>query len=127
MNIKKPKTTIPKNISDYKILEQKNPGDLSAWVKHNIKRGWRPFGDLKISNGRYIQAMIKYNQDIFTPLSGKELAKMLDVSTATISQAAHKDHLCKGYPIAEWARVDKREKIDFFAVPADIYKEFRNK
>jgi hypothetical protein len=57
-------------------------------------------------------------------IEAKELAKMLDVTPSAISYATKKDHLCKGYPVAEWADRTSRGRVNGYRVPENIYMEF---
>jgi hypothetical protein len=61
------------------------------------------------------------NLNDFNSLNGKELADLLDVSPASLSGAAKKDHLCKGEPVAEWAVRNERGKLLSYEVPGDVY------
>jgi hypothetical protein len=56
-------------------------------------------------------------------LKAIELAELLGVAQATVSGAAINDHLCSGYPVAEWAEKNVRGRILGYDVPDEVYQE----
>lgn len=60
-------------------------------------------------------------------LSGKDLAKLLDVAPATLSEAASKGYECKGYNIEAWAVKNEKGRVKYYAVPLSILQNGINK
>lgn len=50
------------NIKDYVVVQQQvyNTDEFEAMVRMFIREGWQPFGSPAVSDGRMIQAMVKY-------------------------------------------------------------------
>lgn len=51
--------------------------------------------------------------------SGKELAEILDVAPATLSQAAKNGHRCKGHPVSQWAVRNENGRLLHYEVPEE--------
>lgn len=56
-------------------------------------------------------------------LTGAELAEILDVAPATLSEAAHKYYSCGGYPVNEWAEFSETGRIIGYDVPSFLLIE----
>lgn len=56
-------------------------------------------------------------------LTGAELADILDVAPATLSEAAHKYYSCGGYPVNEWAEFSESGRIIGYDVPSFLLIE----
>lgn len=56
-------------------------------------------------------------------LTGAELAEILDVAPATLSEAAHKYYSCGGYPVNEWAEFSETGRIIGYDVPSFLLVE----
>lgn len=56
-------------------------------------------------------------------LKAIELADLLGVAQASVSGAAINDHLCGGYPVAEWADKNPRGRILGYDVPDEVFGE----
>jgi hypothetical protein len=52
---------------------------------------------------------------------GNELANLLDVAPASLSEATNKDHLCRGYEVARWAIKSKRGRVLRYEIPLEAY------
>jgi hypothetical protein len=50
-------------------------------------------------------------------VTGKELAKMLGVSTSAVSDAIKRDHHCGGQPICKWAEYSESGRVKGYYVP----------
>lgn len=61
-----------------------------------------------------------------TLLSGKELAKILDVSAPTLSEAAKKGYNCAGYPVSEWAEISESGRVQGYDVPGFLLLEHQH-
>jgi len=61
------------------------------------------------------------------PIEAKKLAELLGVSASAISFATSKDHLCQGYPVAEWAERTQRGRVIGYKVPDEVYDEIQEK
>jgi hypothetical protein len=54
----------------------------------------------------------------------KDLADMLDRSSAAISQSVRRTHFCAGYPLFEWAKWHPGGKqVMHYEVPVAVLKE----
>lgn len=62
-----------------------------------------------------------------TLLSGKELAKILDVSAPTLSVATKKGYNCAGYPVSEWADISESGRVQGYDVPGFLLLEHQEK
>jgi predicted transcriptional regulator len=58
-----------------------------------------------------------------TFITGKKLAKLLNVSTAAVSDAIKHNHQCGGQPICEWAEFSESGRVKGYDVPNDLMKE----
>lgn len=61
-----------------------------------------------------------------TLLSGKELAKILDVSAPTLSEATKKGYNCAGYPVSEWAQISESGRVQGYDVPGFLLLEHQH-
>lgn len=59
-------------------------------------------------------------------IKGKELASLLGVSAASVSQAASKGHLCCGYDVGSWAVRSDNGRVRGYNVPPDVLAELRS-
>jgi hypothetical protein len=69
---------------------------------------------------------IEKDGSTFYKLQGQQLAKLLGVSTAALSLAAKKDHLCQRFPVASWADRTVRGKLIAYYVPEDDFKRIES-
>jgi len=58
-----------------------------------------------------------------TLLSGKKLAKLLDVAAPTLSEATKKGYNCAGYPVGEWADISESGRVHGYDVPGFLLLE----
>lgn len=58
-----------------------------------------------------------------TLLSGKKLAKLLDVAAPTLSEATKKGYNCAGYPVGEWADISESGRVQGYDVPGFLLLE----
>jgi hypothetical protein len=58
-------------------------------------------------------------------ISGKELAERLGVSSATLSQATSKAHLCRGHNVSAWAVRSPNGRVIGYEVPAYVAATLR--
>lgn len=58
-------------------------------------------------------------------LKAIDLADLLGVAQATVSGAAINDHLCRGYPVSEWADKNTRGRILGYNVPDEIFRDLK--
>lgn len=56
-------------------------------------------------------------------VTGAQLAEILDVAPATLSEAAHKCYSCGGYPVNEWAEFSETGRIIGYDVPSFLLIE----
>ena len=61
-----------------------------------------------------------------TLLSGKKLAKILDVSAPTLSEATKKGYNCAGYPVGEWAEISESGRVQGYDVPSFLLLEHQH-
>jgi len=61
-----------------------------------------------------------------TLLSGKDLAKILDVSAPTLSEATKKGYNCAGYPVSEWAEISESGRVKGYDVPGFLLLEHQH-
>jgi len=53
-------------------------------------------------------------------LSQADLADLLDVSRATVSEATSEGHKCRGYPVRAWAKFDGSGRVSGYDVPSHV-------
>lgn len=63
------------------------------------------------------------NKNTKPMLTGAQLAEILDVAPATLSEAAHKYYSCGGYPVNEWAEFSESGRIIGYDVPSFLLIE----
>lgn len=56
-------------------------------------------------------------------VTGAQLAEILDVAPATLSEAAHNYYSCGGYPVSEWAKFSETGRIIGYDVPSFLLVE----
>lgn len=57
-------------------------------------------------------------------VSLRDLAEMLNRTPAAVSQAAHRKHFCKGYPVFKWAEWHPAgNQIRFYMVPTYVLRD----
>jgi len=61
-----------------------------------------------------------------TLLSGKKLAKILNVAAPTLSEAAKKGYNCAGYPVGEWAEISESGRVQGYDVPGFLLLEHQH-
>jgi hypothetical protein len=56
-------------------------------------------------------------------ISGKKLAKILNVSPSTLSEAVKNGYHCGGYPVIEWAEFNQFDRVEGYDVPEFLLKD----